>query len=85
VVIELLDDSGRGSVMSLAGVPVDHGLVLVAVTVASFVALALSLGRQPHRWIVFTAGLALSLAALYLAGLVVGIDTRVGSSFPKSF
>ncbi len=72
-------------IRSLLHVPVDHGLVLGTVTAAAIGSIALMLGLRARRWGSWIAVLLVTLLAVVACGKAIGIENRVGSSFPPSF
>lgn len=72
-------------VHAVLGLPVDHGFVLGAITVAAVVATVRALGRSPRRWRSWGLSTVAALVIVVAVGHIVGIENRVGSSFPRSF
>jgi len=69
----------------LLHVSVDHGLVLGTVTAAAIGSIVLMLGLRARRWSSWIAVLLITLLAVVACGKAIGIENRVGSSFPPSF
>lgn len=67
------------------GLSVDHGPVLGAIAVAAVGATVRAVGREPRGWRSWGIALAATLVAVVGLGHLIGIDNRVGSSFPRSF
>lgn len=76
---------GARMIRSLLHVPVDHGLALGAVTTAAIGAIVLTLGFRARRWRSWISVLVMTLLAVVAGGKAIGIENRVGSSFPPSF
>lgn len=78
---------GSGVVNLVLHVPVTHGPVPLAFGAAAVAQLAAVLWRRDHRLRIRTVLLwfLAALAGITAAGMAIGIEHRVGSSFPRSF
>lgn len=67
------------------GIPIDRGAVPSIVAVLTVLSVLVQTGRHWDRWARWAGAFTASLAAVVASGHLVGIEQRVGSSFPPSF